>query len=139
MVTSITGNNEKRWKLLQYNLITYQNTYFIKICYMNYILKVCGSQLWQDLSFHSSYKVSCTNVGDLSEFMSWCSLLGNRNLQERSFGADVSSLKVAQTRWSQVSNANYLSFPKAKVQILQSPPCTCNLTWRIKTSHLLNP
>lgn len=95
---------------------------------MKYIFKGCGSQLWQDLRFNSNYKASAATVRNLPDLMVFTAReeepVGER-LWWRCF---CSSLKVAQTRWSQVSNTNCLSFPKAKVQILQSPPCTYNLT-----------
>lgn len=94
---------------------------------MKYILKGCCSQLWQDLSFHSNDKASGTSVGKLSELMVFTPREEEPAGEKFWWKCSCSSLKVAQTRWIQVSNTNYLSFPKAKVQILQSPPCTCNL------------
>lgn len=55
---------------------------------MKYILKGCGSQLWQYLSFHSNYKASGTTVWNLSELMVFTAR--EEELQERSFGGDVS-------------------------------------------------
>lgn len=93
---------------------------------MKYIFKGCGSQLWQDLSFHSNYKASGTNVGNLSELMVFTAREEEPAGEKFWWRYSCSILKVAQTGWSQASNTNYLSFPRAKVQILQSPPCTCN-------------
>lgn len=97
---------------------------------MKFILKGCGSQLWQDLSFRSNYKASGTSVGNLSELMV-LTARGEEPAREKFWWrCSCSSLKEAQTRWSQASNTNCWSFPKAKVQILQSPPC--NLQFDLK-------